>query len=124
MSKLAGGLLSIVFLFVSFIGCATLFNSDRDAVSFNTNPSQAEVWINGTKRGETPLTLELEPNEEYEVVFRKDGREQAYMLDNHVGAGWVILDVLGGLIPVIIDAVTGDWQELDSKAINVNLPAN
>jgi hypothetical protein len=103
--------------------CATLFNSDKDAVSFSSTPSEAEVWINGSMRGHTPLTLELQPNEEYTVVFRKDGREQAYELENHVGAGWVVLDVLGGLIPIIVDAATGDWQELDSKAIQVNLPA-
>lgn len=118
MKKLLPALLLLVAL-----ACATLFNDDRDAVTFGSNPTDAEVYINGTLRGRTPLTIELQPTEEYEIIFRKDGREQAFELTNHVGAGWVILDILGGIIPIVIDAVTGEWQELETKAINVNLPA-
>ena len=40
---------------------------------------------------------------------------------NKVGAGWVILDVLGGLVPIIIDAVTGAWYDLSEKNVDVNL---
>ena len=104
--------------------CATLFNGDREPVSFSSNPSDAEVWINGTLRGKTPLMIELQPNEEYEIVFKKEGREMAYDLNNHVGAGWVVLDILGGIVPVVVDAATGSWYELDTKVVNVNLPAS
>jgi len=38
-----------------------------------------------------------------------------------VGAGWVILDILGGLIPVIVDAATGDWHYLDQTNVNAAL---
>ena len=98
--------------------CATLFNADRDPVSFGSEPTGAEVWIDGTNRGRTPLTLELQPNREYQVVLKLHGEERAFELTNSVGAGWIVLDVLGGLIPVIIDAATGEWKELDTKAIN------
>ena len=39
-----------------------------------------------------------------------------------VGASWVILDVLGGLVPIIIDAATGKWNSLDRETCNINLP--
>jgi hypothetical protein len=38
-----------------------------------------------------------------------------------VGAGWVIIDILGGLLPVIIDAATGDWYSLDQDHVNAAL---
>ena len=112
-----------VLVLSALTACATLFNADREPVSFSSNPSDAEVWINGTLRGRTPLMIELQPNEEYEIVFKKEGREMAYDLNNHVGAGWVVLDILGGIVPVVVDAATGSWYELDTKVVNVNLPS-
>ncbi|ETA27261.1 hypothetical protein SJDPG2_04310 [Porphyromonas gingivalis SJD2] len=35
-------------------------------------------------------------------------------------AKWVVLDVLGGLIPVAIDAITGNWYGLDQNKLNVD----
>jgi glycerol-3-phosphate acyltransferase PlsY len=43
------------------------------------------------------------------------------VVNTKVGAGWVVLDVLGGLIPVIVDAATGDWKKLDQDAVNAVL---
>jgi hypothetical protein len=38
-----------------------------------------------------------------------------------VGAGWVVLDVLAGLVGIIVDAATGAWYELDQDAVNAIL---
>ena len=35
-----------------------------------------------------------------------------------VGAGYVVLDVLGGLLPVIIDAATGSWYVLSTNTVH------
>lgn len=105
-------------------GCATLFNSGQRAVAFSSNPTEAEVWIDGTRRGTTPISLELNNHRDATVTFRKEGhRDVVCELTAEVGAGWVILDVLGGLIPVIVDAATGKWRSLNSSVCNVNLPA-
>ena len=56
------------------------------------------------------------------VEFKKEGFKTITRNGtNKVGAGWVILDVLAGLIPVIIDAVTGAWYHLDEKNVAVQL---
>ncbi|GAA5522894.1 hypothetical protein Asal01_02862 [Fodinibius salicampi] len=31
------------------------------------------------------------------------------------------LDVLGGLVPVVVDAATGAWYNLDQESINATL---
>ena len=104
-------------------GCATLFNRSNRTVSFSSIPTEAEVWIAGTLRGTTPFSLDLDNHQSRTVMFRKEGyQDVACELTASVGVVWVILDVLGGLIPVIVDAATGEWKSLDQGACNVNLP--
>ena len=57
---------------------------------------------------------------EHTIAFRKDGyKERTYQVSRSVGIGWVILDILGGLAPLIVDAATGDWFMLDTDHVNV-----
>ncbi len=115
-----------VFLLFSFIflisSCATLFKGTTEEVNFNSDPQRAEVWVNGIKMGETPVALKLESKKTYAIEFKKEGFEpRTYTITNHVGAGWVILDVLAGLVGVIVDAATGAWYSLDQKNVNAVL---
>jgi hypothetical protein len=107
----------IPLLITAFIlnGCAVLFNSD-EYTNFHSDPSGAKVYINGVFLGKTPLNLVLDASKSYAVEFRKEGYEsKTYMLSGSVGAGWVVLDIFGGLIPILIDAASGAWYELDSN---------
>ncbi len=74
-----------------------------------------------TGRGTTPFSLDLNNHTSHTVVFRqRDIQEVTCQLTTSVGAGWVILDVLVGLI---VDAATGKWNSLDQGVCNVVLPA-
>lgn len=115
-----------VFLLFSFIflisSCATLFKGTTEEVNFSSDPQRAEVWVNGIKMGETPVALKLECKKTYTIEFKKEGFEaRTYTINNHVGAGWIILDVLAGLVGVIVDAATGAWYSLDQKNVNAVL---
>ena len=115
-------LVLVAVLFVT--GCATLFNRSSKTIPLSSNPAGAEVWINGSLRGITPLSLDLDNHKSHTVVFRREGyRDVICQLDSKVGAGWVILDILwGGLIAVVIDASTGQWRSLRQGSCNVMLP--
>jgi hypothetical protein len=103
-------------------GCGVLFNSGPAAVMLTSNPNEAEVWIDGSRRGTTPMTVSLPKNQNYQVVFRKVGHDEVTMpLNRQVSATIVILDVLGGLVPVIIDAATGAWYVLSESALHATL---
>ena len=116
--------LAIVLMAGVLGGCATLLNSRTKSVAMSSNPAAAEVWIDGANRGVTPITVELNNHESHTVVFRKDGYQDVVCeLTASVGAVWVILDVLGGLVPVIVDAATGEWKAIEQDACNVNLPS-
>lgn len=87
-----------------------------------STPAGAEVLIDNVRRGTTPLSLDLGNHSGHTIVFRMEGHEDAVCeLRASVGTGWVILDILGGLIPVIIDAATGAWKSLTAQTCNVSL---
>lgn len=112
--------LLVVCLCLYLTSCATLFKGTSEEVNFGSNPSGAEVWVDGKMMGKAPINFTLITKKTYVIEFKYQGQTKTVNLNNHVGAGWIVLDVLGGLIPVIIDAVTGAWYSFDQKNINVD----
>jgi len=114
--------LSLILIFFYLASCATLFKGTTEEVSFKTSQDPAEIWINGQMMGQTPMSLKLESKKTYTIEFKKEGyKPVTKTITNHVGAGWVILDVLTGLIPVVVDAATGAWYSLDQENVNAIL---
>jgi hypothetical protein len=100
-------------------GCGALFNGGPATVQFTSTPDGAEVWIDGTPRGRTPVMLQLSKNQNHTILFKKEGYgDFGASLNKQVSAGLVILDVLGGLIPVVIDAATGSWYKLSANTVH------
>ncbi|WP_164021176.1 PEGA domain-containing protein [Pyxidicoccus trucidator] len=103
------------------LGCATILAPKTNPLPINSAPDKADVYIDGVKRGTTPLTLELDPRRSYTLVFKKEGLEdKVFEVRNKVGVGWVVLDILFGLVPVIVDAGTGAWHSLDAETVRVS----
>jgi len=113
----------VVFLAAVYLAsCATLFKGNSSKVDFNSSPEGAQVFVNGSYMGDTPIRLKLESKKNYNVEFKKEGfKTKVFNITNHIGAGWIILDILGGLVPVIVDAATGSWYDLDQDNINAIL---
>jgi PEGA domain len=117
---------TVILVALLLSGCAALFSSKSSNVSFNSNPVGADIWINGARMGTTPVSLDLKKNKDYTVTFKKAGFEDMTCdIGKSVGAGWVILDVVGtGIVGVVIDAATGSWYSLDKSNCSVTLPAD
>jgi hypothetical protein len=115
----------VLLLLFPLAGCATLFKGTTQKVSYSSDPTGAKVYVNGQYMGNTPFELEMKSNRTYTIEFRKEGYEnKVIVLNNSIGVGWIILDVLPlTLIPVIIDAVTGAWYSLDQDHVNATLEA-
>ena len=95
------------------------FTVGTDKIDFSSSPSGAKVYVNGQYMGTAPLQLKLESKHGYTIEFRKEGYEsKTVVITNSVGAGWIVLDVLFGLVPVIVDAATGNWYSLDQEHVN------
>jgi len=105
-----------------FVDCATMFKGTTQNVHFNSNPQRARVIINGVDMGETPLAVKLESRKTYTIELRTEGfKPKTYTISNHVGAGWILLDVLAGLVGVKVDAATGAWYTLDQTNVDAIL---
>ncbi len=119
--------IGLLFSFIAVLSftlssCATLFKGSTENVNFSSEPYGAKVYVNGDLLGTTPFALKLKSNKTYTIKFEKNGYlNKTVMLNSSVGTGWVVLDVLGGLIPVIIDAATGNWYNLDQDHVNAVL---
>ena len=122
MKKILLSLIAVLFISVSFTSCATMFGKKTHPLALSSQPDGAEVYVNGLKMGVTPIQLNLKADKSYNIEFRKEGFENVVQIVNtEIGAGWLVLDVLGGVIPVVIDAATGNWNKLDQDAVNAAL---
>lgn len=113
--------LVVVLLFIG--GCAAIFNSKTDKVEFRSTPDGATVVLDGVPIGRTPLVANVDVREqEHKVMLTLEGYlTQGAMISSGVGGGWVVLDILCGLIPIIIDAATGSWYELETNKVEITL---
>jgi len=106
-----------VALVVSLSGCATILAGKGPVnVPTNTDPAGAEVFLDGNRLGTTPVTVQVERKKPHTLVFKKAGyKDASCLLGTSTGAGWVILDVITGIVPIVIDAVTGDWSKVSGN---------
>ena len=112
----------VLGLFCFFIGCAAIEKGTHEEVDFASEPTTAEVYVNGELMGTSPVTLKLESKVTYKIEFRKKGYiAKRYTITNHIGTKWVVFDVILGLAPVLVDAITGAWYELDQDYIKAYL---
>ncbi len=103
-------------------GCALIFQGTSEKVRFSSEPSETKVYVNGQLMGTTPLELKLDSKKTYTIEFKKDGYEsKTVLISNSVGAGYLILDILFGFVPIIVDAATGAWYTLDQDNVNAVL---
>jgi PEGA domain len=115
-------LVVVAVMLVSFSGCATIFRGPNQLVGLNASTPGAEVFLDGLKVGVTPLKLSLKTDRQYTITFKKAGfKDTTYRLTNRVGTLWVVLDVITGLIPLIVDISTGAWYEFETTDVNVTL---
>ncbi len=91
---------SIVVAVVAIVlsGCATLFTRPSQQVPIDSEPPGAQVFVDGSFVGTTPITLQLEKRSEYEIVLRIGDRQQSVTLHSSIDNAIVGFDVAPGLI--------------------------
>ena len=73
MKHITAVLLSVSLLFTA--GCASIFKGTSQVVTFTSEPSGAEVLVDGNSMGKTPLTISLKKNQYSTVLVKKAGFE-------------------------------------------------
>jgi len=118
---MGGGIFLLIFLF--FVsGCGALFLASEKQFPLYSSPEAAEVWIEGRRVGITPMEFELDNKKNHLITFKKEGFDDiSCRLNSSVSPGIVVLDVLAGFVPLIIDAVTGEWKRIPKDECFVTL---
>ena len=118
--------LLVVLLFAAMwaSGCATVFTGTKENVTFESEPEEAEIMINGASHGKTPLSINLQKKDSYTIVLKKDCYEdKKFYVTRTMQMEWAILDwalsIL--LIPVAVDWYTGAWYEFDKNHVTVKM---
>jgi hypothetical protein len=106
------------------VGCGAIMHGGRQTIDIQSTPSGAKIETNPISMVyTTPSTLNLERKNSYLLTFTSPGYNPATIaINNSIGVGTIIMDVVfGGIIGVVIDAVTGDWFGLSPESVIVSL---
>ena len=91
-------------------------------VAISSDPSEAQIEINGTDRGETPTTLSLDSDRAHTVEINLEGYESETVQLRKTTSGWLAGNILFGGIPgLVIDAATGGMHVLKPKQVDNSL---
>lgn len=112
---MAAGVLSVT-------GCAAILGSSQKNFDLQSNPLGAEVYLDGQRLGTTPFKAKLDNHKTHTFVYKKEGyKDASCTLAKGTGGGWVVLDVLFGLVPVIVDAATNSWSQTKGSSCSGSL---
>ena len=117
--------ISIVVLLcfiTSITGCATLMNGPKQKVGISSTPSGASVSVDGVSFGKTPVAANLNRNDDHIVIIKMDGYEPYETMLTKKVSGWVWGNILiGGLIGLVIDALSGGLYQLTPEQVEATL---
>ena len=95
----------LVMLAIALSGCAALFAPPSQHVPIDSAPPGAEVFLDGTYVGTTPITLELERRSEHDLLLRLGGKQHSATLSSGIDAAFVALDIAPGLVMAGVSAL-------------------
>ncbi len=99
--------------------CGTIIHGSNQQVSFTSEPTGAEVIVDGLSLGSAPLVTALSRKDTHTVEFKLDGYAPKSAIVNRSVSGWVWGNIIfGGLIGLGVDAVTGGMYKLTPEMVN------
>jgi len=107
-------------------GCATVTRGTTDTINVNSTPANADVRLSSGQRSKTPATFKLPRNRPVTVNISKAGYEPQSVqvmpqIEGGGAAGMAGNVLVGGIIGVGVDAVSGAMYDLTPDHIHVDL---
>ena len=102
-------------------GCGAILKGTTQTISIKSAPEGSTIEVNG-QEFTSPALIELPRNRNYIVTISKEGYEtHQSQIHKTISGGILIIDILLGLMPVIVDAAMGTWYNLSPGEIMVTL---
>lgn len=106
-------------LILLFSSCATIISGSKQTVKFSSNPSSASVFIDEVEVGKTPFEMKLARKSEHSVMIKLDGYQTYQTNLTKSFNAWYFGNILiGGLIGLVVDPITGAIYNLTPNKIN------
>ena len=103
-------------------GCATIIHGSKQTVGISSNPSKAQVSIDGQLVGETPVSTRLTRGDNHLVKIELPGYMPYETNLTRKVDGWIAGNIVfGGLIGLAVDAITGGMYKLTPEQIQSEL---
>lgn len=104
-------------------GCGTVFGGKHQTVSVSSSPDNARVSVEPEgQRLRTPTVVELERGREYLVTLSRSGYESREVrVRSKLRPLILVADIVFGVVPVVVDGITGAWNKLEPDEIDVTL---
>ena len=114
---------SILLLSVLLLSsCATIISGSRQNVEITSEPISAKVYINEIEIGQTPVQKNLKRNQEYQLTLKLDGyKTYETKLEKKFNVWYIGNVLIGGIIGLVIDPITGAMHKLKPEEIDGNL---
>lgn len=116
--------LLLLFLISQLLtSCATILSGKFDTVKVKAGkPVHAKVYLNGNYVGEAPIKVRLAKDENNIIEIRADGYEpMAVQMRRRFAWGFAVADVCFGVVPLVVDLLTGDIYKLKPNKIRYDL---
>ena len=99
-------------------GCASIVTGSTDKVSIESIPTGATYETNTGMKGTTPAVITVPDSETLVVTATLPGHQTASATLAPRMSGWVFGNILlGGIIGIAIDLISGNWQTHDDKVV-------
>jgi len=105
--------------------CATVFSGSNANVRVpKGTPVNAKIYVDGKYAADAPETLKIPKSalrNGVEITAKADGKEQTTKINRKVQVGWLVLDIVTGLVWLGVDFLTGDIYKASPDRVEYNL---
>lgn len=113
---------SLMVIALTASACATIVDGTSQAVTFNSEPNRAKIFINGVQVGVTPLTIQVKRAKNTLIVAKKDGYEsQQLPLQTKVNTYFWGNILCGGFLGSTTDYVSDGMVEYSPNMYYISL---
>jgi hypothetical protein len=103
-------------------GCASIVKGTTQAIPVSSDPTGADVKLDGNKVGQTPVSVEAKRKNDHLITIEKDGYQpESVAITRNIGGAVYGNIIAGGLVGWGVDSISGAEYNLSPKTINLTL---
>jgi uncharacterized protein YceK len=101
------------------VGCATIMHGTTQGIGFSSTPSGASITVDNQTHGTTPTVVNLDRKDTHIVKIELAGYQPFEATITRSVSGWVWGNIVfGGLIGLVVDAISGGLYKLSPEQLH------